>query len=137
MNAFINTPVIVEDGAAVVFQGLNFASRGCWANNGGWLFAPQVTGQFTLTKPGTYRIAFTGVVTGFAGNVQLEMDLNGAAIPGTDMQTTLAAATGFTQVAATAEVVVPAGGNGYVTIRNITGDAVTIDNASLVITRIS
>ena len=66
MNAFINTPVAVGSGDVVVWQGLNYASKGCWQCNGGWLFAPQATGQFTITRPGVYRIAMTAQVTAAA-----------------------------------------------------------------------
>lgn len=136
MNAFINTPVIVEENGVLVFQGLNSASKGCWQCNGGWLFAPQATGQFTITRPGVYRIAFSATVTGFAGPVTFTLNQNGAPIPGTTMGQTTTAATDLGNIATEAEIRVPVGGAGFITLENATAGAVTVNNASLVISRI-
>lgn len=137
MNAYINTPVVVDADRAVPFAGLNSASRGCWVTNGGWLYAPAGSGVFTLRKPGRYLVQFTAQLTGLAGVAELTMRVNGADYPGTQMAETITAATDFAMVGTVAEVVVLNDAPATVSIFNVGDASVTVNNASLVINRLS
>lgn len=138
MNAFINVPAVVEPTAALLLNGMNSASHGCWSENGGWLYAPASSGVFTLRKPGHYLVAFSAQVTGVAGNAELTLQVNGVDYPGAQMATTLAAATDVDQLAVTVEVpVYRAGDSVTVSVRNTGDAAVTINQANLVIIRLS
>ena len=138
MNAFIERNVTVPAGGVFVFEGLNYNSKSCWGCNGGWLFAPKATGQFTLTKAGVYRIEFTAtVVSDAAGAVEINLNENGAVIPGTRMGTVVGTAGDSANVATVAEIVVPQGGTGYITITNAGANEITVRNASLIIDRIA
>lgn len=138
MNAFINTPVVLEVGERAVFQGINSVSRGCWNENGGWLFAPQMTGQFSIVKAGRYLVQFSAQVTSTVAGVA-ELDLNnlGSPILGTDMAETLTAVGDVATVSAVAEIYVPCNGNAMITVTNSGTIPVTINNASLVLNRIA
>lgn len=137
MNAYINTPVVVDADRAVPFGGLNSASRGCWAINGGWLYAPANSGIFTLRKPGRYLVQLTAQLTGIAGVAELTLQTNGVDYPGTQMAETIAAATDFATVGTAAEILVTNDAPVTVSVINSGDAAVTINNASLVINRLS
>ena len=137
MNAFVKNAQSVGAGDALVFDGMNYASNGCWCRSGGWLFAPQATGQFTITKPGVYRILFTAQAqVAAAGVIEMEIRNAGAGIPGTQMAENAAVADAPHTMAAACEIVVPCGGNAHITVTNTGAEEITVTAASLVIDRI-
>lgn len=138
MNAFINTPVTLEVGERAVFQGINSVSRGCWNENGGWLFAPQMTGQFSLLKPGRYLVQFSAQVTAdAAGVVELTLQNAGSPVLGTEMAETIAAAADVATIGTAAEIFVPVHGTAILTVENTGTIPVTINSGSIVLNRIA
>ena len=136
INAFIGTPVVVEAGENLLFTGGRAATRASQICNGGWLYHAYGSGQFMISKPGIYKVDFTGVVTAAAaGDVTLEVRTNGEALAGLEMSETIAAA-GLANLAAQGLIVVPCHASVTVTVANESGTDVTVNNASLSLMRV-
>lgn len=136
INAFINAPVTVAANAIVPFAGSRAVTRASCQCNGGWLYHADGSGQFQLTKPGIYHVEFYAQVTSAAaGSATFAINTNGEALAGTEMGTTLAAA-GLGDIGTSALIVVPCGASVNVTVENTSAAAVTVNAASLVITRV-
>lgn len=136
INAFVNTPVLVEPDAIIPFAGSRAVTRASCLCNGGWLYHAEGSGQFQLTKPGIYRVDFSAQITAAAaGDVTFTLNANGEALAGTEMGTTLDAA-GLDQISTTALIVVPCGASINVTVENTSATEVTVNAASFVITRV-
>lgn len=138
INSFVNTPVSVAPGATLVYQGHNVRSRSCRCNNGGWLFAPDNSGQFMISRPGVYKIEFSAQVTAAtAGPVTMELRSNGAAIPGTKMGETISAANGTAQIATSALIFIPCNTSVTVTAANTGAAAITVNASSIILSRVA
>lgn len=136
INAFVNTPVLVNPGDIVPFAGSRAVTKASCLCNGGWLYHADGSGQFQLTKPGIYHVEFHAQVTSAAaGDVTFTLNTNGEALAGAEMGTTLAAA-GLGDIGTSALIVVPCGASVNVTVENTSAAAVTVNAASLVITRV-
>ena len=136
INAYISTPTLVEAGANVRLPNTRAVSRGCTTCNGGWLYHADGSGQFLLTKPGVYRVSFTATVTSAAaGEVSFGINANGERFAGSGMGATLAA-DGLANLASEVLVVVPCNASITVSVANDSAADVTVNSASLVITRV-
>lgn len=88
-----------------------------------------------------YRVTFganLGIPTGgTAGAVSLALSVDGEALPSTTMTVTPAAVGEFFNVSRTVNIDVPAGCCGNVSVKNISGQAVDVVNANIVIDRVA
>lgn len=136
INAFVNIPIVVEAGEIIPFAGSRAETKASCHCNGGWLYHADGSGQFQLTKPGIYRVDFGAQITAeAAGDVTFAININGEELAGTEMGTTLAAA-GLADIGRSALIVVPCNASVNVTVENTGDTEVTVNNASLVITRV-
>lgn len=137
INAFVNIPVDLAVGAILPFAGARAITNASKVCNGGWLYHADGSGQFQITRPGIYRVDFSAEVTAAAaGDIELTLNTNGEALAGTRMGATLAAADDLANLSAGALVVVPCGASVTITVANASVGEITVDSASLVITRV-
>ena len=81
-------------------------------------------------------LAFAEVTAAAAGDIELTLNTNGEALAGTQMGETIAAADDLATLSTSALIVVPCGASVTVTISNASATAITVNSASLVITRV-
>lgn len=137
INAFVNIPVDLAVGAILPFAGARAITNASKVCNGGWLYHADGSGQFQITRPGIYRVDFSAEVTAAAaGDIELTLNTNGEALAGTRMGATLAAADDLANLSTGALVVVPCGASVTITVANASVGEITVDSASLVITRV-
>ena len=139
INAFIAIPAAIAAGAPVPFSGSRAKTRTGCRCNGGWLTHEDGSAQFLISRVGIYMVSVGAQVTSAtAGDVAtLAITANGEALAGTTMAETITAAGDVAQLATTALVTVPCGASITVGVAN-TGDAdITVNAASLVLTRIA
>lgn len=139
INAFVVIPVAVAAGASVPFAGTRAQTRSGCRCNGGWLTHNDGSAQFLISRPGIYMVSVGAQVTSAtAGDVAtLAITTNGEALAGTTMAETITAADDVAQLATTALLTVPCGASITVALAN-TGDAdITVNAASLVLTRVA
>lgn len=139
INAFVAIPVDVAAGASVPFSGTRAQTRSGCRCNGGWLTHNDGSAQFLIGRPGIYMVSVGAQVTSaVAGDVAtLAITTNGEALAGTTMAETITAAGDVAQLATTALLTVPCGASITVALAN-TGDAdITVNAASLVLTRVA
>lgn len=136
INAFINIPVDIAAGAIVPFAGSRAVTKASCQCNGGWLYHSDGSGQFQLTRPGIYRVDFGAQITAAAaGDVTFVINTNGEPLAGSEMGATLAAA-GLADIGRSVLVVVPCGASVNVSVTNTSATEVTVNSASLVVTRV-
>lgn len=139
INAFVATSILVETGDRVPFAGHRAQTRSSCHCNGGWLTHEDGSTVFLISRPGVYMISVGAQVTSAvaATVATLALTVNGEELAGTEMASTLTAAGDIAQLATTALLTVPCGASVTVGLAN-TGDAdITINAASLVLTRIA
>lgn len=139
INAFVATPILVAAGDRVPFAGHRAQTRSSCYCNGGWLTHEDGSTIFLISRPGVYMVSVGAQVTSaVAGDVAtLALTVNGESLAGTEMAETITAAGDVAQLATTALLTVPCGASITVGLAN-TGDAdITINAASLVLTRIA
>ena len=139
INAINTNPVQnVNAGANVLFNGTNVRTGAC---NGcrGWLnFNSVNSGIFEITKPGIYEIHFNAnVAPTVAGPITLNITNAGENIIGGEMQTAGTTVDVFENVASEILVQVPCNCCDIFTIKNNTGEAITVNNPSLTIERLA
>lgn len=139
INAYITTPVDVLAGAAVPFASSRAKTRGSCLCNGGWLAHDDGSTQFLLARAGIYMVSVGAQVTSAtaATDVSLAITTNSETLAGTTMAETITAADDVAQLATTALVVVPCGASITVALANVGADPMTVNAASLVITRVA
>lgn len=139
INAYITTPVDVLAGSAVPFASSRAKTRGSCLCNGGWLAHDDGSTQFLLARTGIYMVSVGAQVTSAAAatDVSLAITTNGETLAGTTMAETITAADDVAQLATTALVVVPCGASITVALANVGADPMTVNAASLVITRVA
>lgn len=138
INAYVSTPVVVPAGAAVPFAGSRAQTRSSCRCNGGWLYHDDGSAQFLISRPGIYMVSVGAQVTAdAAGPVTLALTVNGEALAGTAMGETIAAADDLAQLATSALLTVPCGASLNVGLTNTGADPVTVNAASLVLTRVA
>jgi len=137
INAYIATPVTVAAGDAVLFAQSRARTNGSCACNGGWLYHADGSGQFTISRPGRYLVDFGATVTAAAaGPVALALRLNGEAIPGGLMGETIAAADDEANVSRAVLIEVPCYASMTVSVANVGDAEITVNSASLILTRV-
>ena len=137
INAFVTIPVDLAVGAILPFAGARAVTNASKVCNGGWLYHADGSGQFQLTRPGIYKVDFSAEVTAAAaGDIELTLNTNGEALAGAQMGETIAAADDLATLSTSALIVVPCGASVTVTIANASATAITVNSASLVITRV-
>lgn len=137
INAFVNVPVVVAVGAILPFAGSRAVTNASRICNGGWLYHADGSGQFLISRPGIYKVDFSAQVTAAAaGDITLALNTNGEPLAGTIMGETIAAADDLANISASALIVVPCGASQTVTVSNTSATAITVNAASLVITRV-
>lgn len=139
INAFVNVPVDVAAGAIVPFNGHRAQTRSSCLCNGGWLSHNDGSGQFLISRPGIYMVSVGAQVTTAtaATDVSLAITTNGETLAGTTMAATVTAADDVVQLATSALLTVPCGASITVALANTGEDEVTINAASLVLTRVA
>lgn len=139
INAFINVPVDVAAGAIVPFNGHRASTRGSCYCNGGWLNHNDGSGQFLISRPGIYMVGVGAQATSdtAATDASLAITTNGETLAGTVMAGTVTAADDVVQLATSALVVVPCGASITVALANVGAAPVTVNAASLVLTRVA
>lgn len=139
INAYVFAPIAVAAGASVPFAASRATTRSSCRCNGGWLTHNDGSAQFLISRPGIYMVSVGAQVTSATAgaDVSLALTTNGEALPGTAMAETVTAAGDVAQLATTALVTVPCGASITVALTN-TGDAeITVNAASLVLTRVA
>lgn len=139
INAFVNVPVDVAVGALVPFNGHRANTRGSSYCNGGWLNHNDGSGQFLISRPGIYMVGVGAQVTSAtaATDVSLAITTNGETLAGTTMAATVTAVDDVEQLATTALLTVPCGASITVALANVGTVPVTVNAASLVLTRVA
>lgn len=139
INAFITTPIVVAAGARVPFSGHRAQTRSSCHCNGGWLNHEDGSAQFLISRPGIYMVSVGAQVTSdtAATDATLALTVNGEALAGTTMAQTITAAADVGQLATTALLTVPCGASVTVGLANVGADEITINAASLVLTRVA
>lgn len=139
INAFVNVPVDVAVGAIVPFNGHRASTRGSCLCNGGWLTHNDGSGQFLISRPGIYMVGVGAQVTSAtaATDASLAITTNGETLAGTVMAGTVTAADDVAQLSTSALVVVPCGASITVALANVGAAPVTVNAASLVLTRVA
>lgn len=139
INAFVATPILVEAGDRVPFTGHRAQTRSSCRCNGGWLTHEDGSTVFLISRPGVYMIGVGAQITSdvAATVATIALTINGEELAGTEMASTLTTAGDIAQLATTALLTVPCGASVTVGLAN-TGDAdITVNEASLVLTRIA
>ena len=138
INAFVNVPVEVAAGAVLPFAGsraVTNAGQGC---RGGWLYHNDNSGLFLIARPGIYKLDFAAQVTAAAaGDIALAVSVNGEALPGSAMGAAIAAADDLADVGRSVLLAVPCGASQTVSIANTGETEITVNSASLVLTRVA
>ena len=139
INAFVATPILVEAGDRVPFAGHRAKTRNSCYCNGGWLTHEDGSGQFLIARAGVYMISVGAQVTSaVAGDVAtLALTVNGEALAGTEMASTITAAGDIAQLATTALVAVPCGASITVGLANVGTTEITVSAASLTLVRVA
>lgn len=120
----------------VVFTTDRVRTRACGC--GGWLDYETGGSVFTIARPGIYKVDFNANVTlDAAGDATLDIESNGEAVAGTEMDTTIAVAGDFENISASTLIVVQCGSSRSISIGNLSATAVTVDDANIIITRIA
>lgn len=86
----------------------------------------------TYCKPNRYRVSFHGNVTGVQGLIQLALYLDGERLPETTMSVTASGTTATNSVDTQSEIVTDGCFN-TISVRVVTGDAVSVNNANLIV----
>lgn len=108
------------------------SSSGCH----GWLYHNASSGQYLITKPGVYNVAFNcNVTASAAGAVTLALRENGEALGGTTMAAQIAAADNLVNVSTSALIKVPCGTSVTVTVGNTGSVGAIVSDANITITR--
>jgi len=139
INAFITTPLVVAAGARVPFSGHRAQTRSSCHCNGGWLNHEDGSAQFLISRPGIYMVSVGAQVTSdtAATDATLALTVNGEALAGTTMAQTITAAADVGQLATTALLTVPCGASVTVGLANTGDTEITVNEASLVLTRVA
>ena len=139
INAFLSVPVVVPAGTNVLFPYSRARTNGSCYCKGGWLDHSDGSGQFLINRPGIYMVSVGIQATSAtaAADVEFAITTNGEALAGTAMAETITAADDVAQLATSALLVVPCNASYTIGVQN-TGDAdVTVNAASLVLTRVA
>ena len=139
INAFVVTPIAVAPGSRVPFAGHRAKTRSSCHCNGGWLNHEDGSAQFFISRPGIYMINVGAQVTSdtAATDATLAITVHGEAVAGTTMAQTITAAADVGQMATTALLMVPCGASVTVGLANTGDTEITVNAASLVLTRVS
>lgn len=139
INAFISVPVVVAAGARLAFTGHRAQTRTSCHCNGGWLSHEDGSAQFLISRPGVYMISVGAQVTSdtAATDATMAITVNGETLAGTTMGQTITAAGDLAQLATSALITVPCGASVTVGLANVGADEITVNTASLVLTRIA
>ena len=139
INAFITVPVAVAAGASVPFSGHRAQTRTSCQCNGGWLNHEDGSSLFLISRPGIYMVSVGAQVTSDTAAIDatLALTVNGEALAGTTMAETITAADDVAQLATSALLTVPCGASLTVALANTGEDDITINAASLVLTRVA
>ena len=139
INAYVFAPVAVDAGASVPFAASRAQTRSGCRCNGGWLTHSDGSAQFLISRPGIYMVSVGAQVTSaVAGDVAtLAITTNGEALAGTTMAETITAAGDVAQLATTALLTVPCGASITVALTNTGDEDITVNAASLVLTRVA
>lgn len=139
INAFLSVPVVVPAGTNIQFPNSRARTNGSCYCNGGWLTHSDGSGQFLINRPGIYMVS-VGIqaTSATAGDVAtFAITTNGEALAGTTMAETITAAGDVAQLATTALLTVPCNASFTVGVENVGGADVTVNAASLVLTRVA
>lgn len=135
VNLFVNTPAVVEADNNILFNGVRAATKNSLCCNSGWLGFGVGSGLVQLTKPGIYKVDFAAQITAAAaGDAEFAITVNGEPLAGTQMGETLTAE-GLATIATTALIPVDCGGSVTVAVRNIGDTDITVNAATLTVTR--
>lgn len=139
INAFVTVPVDVAVGARVPFAGSRAKTRSSCRCNGGWLTHDDGSTQFLVSRPGIYMVSVGAQVTSdvAADVATLAITANGETLAGTTMAETITAAGDVAQLATTALLTVPCGASITVGLANVGAAEITVNAASLVLTRVA
>lgn len=74
---------------------------------------------------------------GTAGPISLALAINGESVPATTMIVTPTAVASFFNVASSIYIDIPAGCCGNLSVQNISGDTIAVQNANLIIERVA
>lgn len=123
----------------VVFSSSNVRTRSCRTCCGGWLSHTENSGLFTITEPGIYEISFNADVAQptTAGEITLDISQGGMTIPGGRMVVTPTAVNAFFNVSASVLVKVNCKETAAISVINNSDAAISAQQASLIIKRLS
>lgn len=139
INAFLSVPVVVPAGTNIQFPNSRARTNGSCYCNGGWLTHSDGSGQFLINRPGIYMISVGIQATSATAGAEATFAIttNGEALAGTTMAETITAAGNVAQLATTALLTVPCNASFTVGVENVGGADVTVNAASLVLTRVA
>lgn len=128
----LTTPLAVPEGGTIPYN--NTICKGCCCirhRSGSGII--KVKGG-TCCKPNRYHVLFHANVTGETGQVQLGLFLDGELLPETLMSVVPVAVTDVLSVSAATEICID-GCCSTIAARVITGDAVTVNTANIIVHR--
>lgn len=108
----------------------------------GWLAHDLGSGQFTLVNNtcncGIFEVQFNANVTaGTTGALSFNIQTNGEAVGGTQMDYTVATANTYGNVSASTLIKVPAGASVIVTVKNISLIPALVKDANIIIKKVA
>ena len=136
INLIVSAPQTVAAGAIITYPAERAKTRGGCMCNGGWLYHAEDSGMVTIGRPGIYKVSFTAqAAASAAGAVTAALQTGGETLSGAVSGGQAAAAGDLVPLAIDALVVVPCGASVVLSIANTSAAAITINAASMVITR--
>lgn len=122
-------------------QNVLFTTDRCRTNSckcGGWLIHDNGSGLFTISKQGIYEVEYNANITSTtAGAISLVLELNGEAIGGTNAIYNVTTADDVGHVSASTLVCVPCGCCVTISLGNNSANAISVQDANIIIKKIA
>lgn len=130
----VNVPVQTVEGNANVLFSATRIRTGCTVRH------ETGSGRFLALKPGIYRVSFGANVAiptgGTVGPINMALTIDGEDVAGSEMISTPTAVDTYNNISTDALIrVYPSGGAASIGIRNAGAEAVSVQDANVVITR--
>lgn len=136
INSINATEQTVAINGNVLFTTDRVRTKACAC--GGWLQHDLGSGDFTLVRPGIYKVDFNANITaGAVADLTLVIESNGTVVGGTEMDYVVAVADDFQNVSASTLIVVQPFSSRTVSVTNLSTVEATVDDANIIITRIA
>lgn len=142
INSIAVAPQTVLSNGNILYTDDRVRSKRCDRCNGGWLFHDFGSGQFLLNnnscKCAIFEIQVNMNVSALTtGPLSFVITKNGEAIGGTEMDYTVVTASTYQSVSASTLIIVPAGADITVSVRNISTISALSKDSNIIIKKIA